>query len=166
MERIEAGKLQLNMGQHNMTKIIQEVLESVEPAALAKPVLLQSVPPICSRDVLCDKDRVMQVLSNLIGNALKFSPKGGSIVLGTVFGQKSVQVSVTDSGPGVPQEKQSKIFERYTQIGVTNRVGLGLGLYISKMLIEAHHGRLRVISKPNTGSTFSFTIPCASSPKE
>jgi len=159
MERIEGGKLQLTLKQYDIGQIFQEVIEGFAQVALANTVELRTVSSVLSGEVFCDKDRVMQVLSNLIGNALKFTPKGGSITLGAVFNEDSVQVSVCDTGPGIPEEKRLKIFERYAQLGVNDRVGLGLGLYISKMLIEAHHGRLWVSSKPGNGSTFNFTIP-------
>lgn len=159
LERIEGGKINLKLEEHSLCQIIQEVVEGFAPVALAKVVILKHVPVNPSGHILCDKDRVVQVLSNHIGNSLKFTPSGGSIVASTNFGENEVQVSIADTGPGIPPEKKSQIFERYAQIGVSNRTGLGLGLYISKMLIEAHHGRLWVSSKLGVGSTFHFTIP-------
>ncbi|MEZ0393357.1 MAG: ATP-binding protein [Pseudobdellovibrionaceae bacterium] len=159
MERIEGGKLQLTLKKYDIGQILQEAIEGFAQAALAKSVELRTISPDLSGEVFCDKDRVLQVLSNLIGNALKFTPQGGSITLGAVFNEDAVQVSVSDTGPGIPEEKRLQIFERYAQLGVRDRVGLGLGLYISKMLIEAHRGRLWVHSKLCHGSTFNFTIP-------
>lgn len=159
MERIEGGKLQLRLKKYDIRQILHEALESFAQVALAKTVELRTTSSDLSGEIFCDKDRVMQVLSNLIGNALKFTPNGGSVTLGAVSNEDAVQISVCDTGPGIHEEKQSKIFERYAQLGVNDRVGLGLGLYISKMLIEAHHGRLWVSSKLGSGSTFNFTIP-------
>jgi len=101
----------------------------------------------------------MQVLSNLIGNALKFTPSGGSITLNANLGETEGEVSVCDTGPGIPEGKKDYIFDRFAQLRSKDRTGLGLGLYISKMLIEAHHGRLWVESKVGEGSTFYFAIP-------
>ncbi len=159
MERIEGGKLQLTLKRYDIGQIIQEVAERFVQSALAKTVDLRTISRDISGEVFCDKDRIMQVLSNLIGNALKFTPKGGSITLGLAFNETEAQVSVCDSGPGIPEEKIFQIFERYAQLRVNDRVGLGLGLYISKMLIEAYQGRLWVVSKLGNGSTFNFTIP-------
>lgn len=166
MERIEGGKLQLTLKKHDIGQIIQETIESFAHVALAKSIELRTSSAVMSGEVFCDKDRIMQVLSNLIGNALKFTPKDGSITLGAIFNEEAVQVFVCDTGAGIPEEKRLQIFERYAQLGVNDRVGLGLGLYISKMLVEAHHGRLWVISKLGNGSTFNFTIPRPSNRKE
>ncbi len=159
MERIEGGKLQLVLKKYDLGKILQEVLESFAPLARTKSIELRIASSHLSSEIFCDKDRVGQVLSNLIGNALKFTPKGGAITVGAVLSTDAVQVSVSDTGPGIPEEKKLQIFERYAQLKVNDRVGLGLGLYISKMLVEAHEGRLWVSSKPGEGSTFNFTIP-------
>jgi signal transduction histidine kinase len=107
--------------------------------ACAKNIILQAVPSDISGIIVCDYDRIMQVLSNLIDNALKFTPARGIISVGVTLSSTEVQVFVQDTGPGIAKEKQEHIFERFSQIGTKNRVGLGLGLYISKMLIEAHH---------------------------
>ena len=166
MERIEGGKLQLKLEKYSLSQIIHEAIDSFAQAALAKNVLLKSVQTDIPSEVFCDKDRIMQVLSNLIGNALKFTPGSGTISVEIAFNETEFQVSVCDSGPGIPEEKRLQVFERYAQLGVNNRVGLGLGLYISKMLVEAHQGRLWVSSKFGEGSTFNFTIPQLSGLKD
>lgn len=101
----------------------------------------------------------MQVVSNLLGNAMKFTHKGGVISIGAQFSGTELQISIRDSGPGIPEAQKTKIFERFAQFGVKDRNGLGLGPYISKMLIEAHGGRLWVESELGRGSKFLFTIP-------
>lgn len=159
MERIESGKLNLKLEKHNIGQIIQEAIAIFEQTAQAKSVLLTVNPSKIIDDIVCDKDRIMQVLSNLIGNALKFTPKGGSVTLSAELNKTETLVSVSDSGPGVPDEKRNQIFERYAQLGINDRVGLGLGLYISKMIVEVHKGRIWVNSKLGCGSVFSFTIP-------
>jgi signal transduction histidine kinase len=108
----------------------------------------------------CDRDRVSQVLSNLLGNAIKFTPSGGTVTLAAAPSPEGgVTVSVSDTGPGVPDALRERIFERFWQIGKPDRQGLGLGLYISKMIVESHGGRIFVDSAAGKGSTFRFTLP-------
>ena len=159
MERIVGGQLGLKLENHNVNKMIKESIESFILAASAKNVLLRTTPTVISNFTLFDRDRISQVLSNLIGNALKFTPDGGSIIVNAMASPSELTVSVTDSGPGIPEEKKAFIFDRFAQIKSKDRRGLGLGLYISKMLVEAHHGRIWVDSKLGQGSTFYFTLP-------
>jgi len=107
----------------------------------------------------------MQVLSNLIGNAIKFTPAKGKICVSCQREGpegKEVQVSVSDTGEGIAPEKIETIFERFSQIHNHDRRGIGLGLYIAKMMIEEHPGRIWVESKLGEGSTFHFTLPLRS----
>jgi signal transduction histidine kinase len=159
MERIAEDKLELKLKQQCIGQIMRESMQSFIHVASAKSVLLRAMPSNISGNVVCDRDRIMQVLSNLIGNALKFTPEGGSIILEAYLSKTEVEVSVRDTGPGIPEEKRDYIFDRFAQLGSKDRTGLGLGLYISKMLIEAHQGRLWVNSKVGEGSTFSFALP-------
>ena len=94
-----------------------------------------------------DRDRMLQVLSNLIGNALKFTPDGGSITLSAKKQESHIEVSVTDNGPGIAEQDTRQIFERFSQLKRKDRRGLGLGLYIAKWIVEAHHGRIWVTSE-------------------
>ena len=159
VERIAENKLELNFEVHNIDKVIREVIESFTFIASAKNVLLRFTPSNIITEVVFDCDRITQVLSNLISNALKFTPEGKSIKIGAVQTESVIQVFVQDTGPGIPDEKLNYIFDRFAQLGSKDRSGLGLGLYIAKMLIEAHHGQLWVDSKVGDGSTFYFTIP-------
>ena len=159
MECIAEEKLQLKLKQQSIGHIIRESVQSFVHSASAKAVVLSATPPNISGNVVCDHDRIIQVLSNLIGNALKFTPEGGSIILSTKLSEKEVEVSVRDTGPGIPEDKKDYIFNRFAQLGSKDRTGLGLGLYISKMLIEAHQGQLWVQSKIGEGSTFFFSLP-------
>ena len=110
-----------------------------------------------------DHDRILQVLSNLIGNSLKFTPNGGTIKLLARKQGTQVEVSVTDNGSGIPEEAQVKIFERFSQLTMNDRRGLGLGLFIAKWIVEAHKGCIWVTSEVGKGSTFSFTLPLTGS---
>jgi Signal transduction histidine kinase len=108
----------------------------------------------------------MQVLSNLIGNAIKFTPAKGKICVScqrTGPEGEKVQISISDTGEGIAPEKIKTIFERFSQLHNQDRRGIGLGLYIAKMMIEEHPGRIWVESKLGEGSTFHFTLPLRSS---
>jgi signal transduction histidine kinase len=107
----------------------------------------------------------MQVLSNLIGNAIKFTPAKGEIFVSrqrTGPEGEELQISISDTGEGIAPEKIKTIFERFSQLHNQDRRGIGLGLYIAKMMIEAHPGRIWVESKLGEGSTFHFTLPLRS----
>ncbi len=162
LERVAEGKLQLQLGDHNIKNIIQEAIEGCRHAASLKNITIEKTTSAYFGTVQCDKDRITQILSNLIGNALKFTHSDSTI---TVTGEKvgnDIVMSVKDSGPGIPHENLHTIFERFAQLKNKDRQGLGLGLYISKMLVEAHQGKLWVESTLGIGSTFYFSFPIKS----
>jgi signal transduction histidine kinase len=102
---------------------------------------------------------VLQVLSNIVGNAIKFTPEGGSIVVSSESHEDAVLFTVRDTGPGIDAEHLSRIFERYYQAGAPESRGVGLGLFIAKGIVEAHGGRIWVESIAGEGSRFFFTLP-------
>ena len=106
-----------------------------------------------------DHDRILQVLSNLIGNALKFTPNGGTIQVSARKQERHVEISIADNGPGIPPQDRQRIFERFTKLTMNDRSGLGLGLFIAKWIVEAHKGRIWLTSDLGKGSTVSFTLP-------
>lgn len=159
MERIVEGKLQLQLSKNRIDDLIRESAESYAHVASAKKILLTTLPSNCSDYVLFDKDRIGQVLSNLIGNALKFTPSGGAVAIEAQDAEKEIIISVSDTGPGIPADQTDRIFERFAQTGRKQHGGLGLGLFISKKLIESHQGKLWVTSQVGLGSTFWFTLP-------
>lgn len=161
VERMAQGKLDLQLSPHSVREMIVDVVNGFEGAATLKSIALNCVVDKLNSDVVCDKDRIIQILNNLVGNALKFTDEGGQIDLKSEIHQDRVEIQVTDSGAGIPKEKQNEIFNRMTQLVSADRSGLGLGLYISKMLVEAHGGKLWVDSQVGKGSTFHFTIPLA-----
>lgn len=159
MEQIAKGKLGLDVQCHDAADLMRHCVNSYEPNAATKNLSIHAT--FESADVLCDRDRVSQVLSNLVGNAIKFTPAGGTITLSMGTKDAEVLISVADTGPGIPKDMQRKIFERFWQIGKHDRQGLGLGLYISKMIVEGHGGRIWVDSEARHGSSFRFTLPRA-----
>ena len=165
IERIAIGKLILHYDKHNISEIITEVVGDFQRDAAAKGITLTAKPEAECGEVVCDRSRVVQVLSNLIGNAIKFTPGKGQICVScaqTGPERKDLQVSVSDTGAGIAPEKIGTIFERFSQINSQDRRGIGLGLYIAKMMVEEHPGRIWVESKLGEGSTFHFTLPVSS----
>lgn len=159
MELVDEGQLKLRVGTYGIDELVREVVEGFAHASSAKTILLKAAPSNISTPLVCDHDRFVQVLGNLIGNALKFTPENGSITVTVEENEVETTFSVIDTGPGIETSSQEKIFMRYAQLENKDRRGLGLGLYISKKLVEAHGGQLKLYSVPGHGSTFSFTLP-------
>lgn len=167
IERIAIGRLVLHYEKHDVGEIIKEVVGDFQRDAASKGITLTAKPEAGCGNVICDRSRVVQVLSNLIGNAIKFTPAKGQIRVSCALsgaGGKEVQISVRDTGAGIAPEKVGTIFERFSQINSQDRRGIGLGLYIAKMMVEEHPGRIWVESKLGEGSTFHFTLPVRSGP--
>lgn len=110
---------------------------------------------------MADPDRIQQTLSNLVGNAIKFSPAGSKIAVVARRGTDGVVISVVDNGQGIAAEQLPRVFDRNWQSSRTDRHGAGLGLAISKGIVEAHGGRIWLESRPAEGTTVSFTLPLA-----
>jgi signal transduction histidine kinase len=167
IERIAIGKLVLHYENHDVAEIIKEVVGDFRRDAASKGITVTAKPEDGCGEVVCDRGRVVQVLSNLIGNAIKFTPAKGQICVScarTGPESEEIQVSVSDTGSGIAPEKIGTIFERFSQINSQDRRGIGLGLYIAKMMVEEHPGRIWVESKLGEGSTFHFTLPVRSGP--
>ena len=139
--------------------LIRESLESYRHSAAEKNITLKAALANPSGAIQFDRDRIAQILSNLISNAVKFTPEGGAVTLKTEQTENEIKVSVSDTGPGIPEAETSRVFEKFAQLRNKDRHGLGLGLYISKTLVESHNGKLWVVSQPGKGSTFCFTLP-------
>jgi signal transduction histidine kinase len=157
---IDAGKLAILAAEADAQNLVDEAAITWRPQASAKGITLESVAP-GPLTAAVDQGRILQVLGNLITNAIKFSPQGGTISVGVEQGDGEVRFSVRDAGAGIPADKLQVVFERFWQVGKNDRRGLGLGLYISRCLVEAHGGRIWVESEVGAGSLFSFTVPSA-----
>lgn len=160
---IEAGKTELRPANFSMLNLLQEVTNTLKPMADEKHVSLEIASTNGNSAAWADRDKVTQVLTNLIGNAVKFTPGGGKVTMtANPTNDAWLQVSITDTGPGIPPEETSKIFDEFyqmTQPGHEKSKGVGLGLAISRKLVEMHGGKIRVESSVGKGSTFSFTVP-------
>jgi signal transduction histidine kinase len=168
MASIEAGKLGLVLVRRNATLLLREAMDAFEPAARARKIQLRCESGDDPGVVELDHERMLQVLTNLVGNALKFTPENGEIVIRLERRGDDLCLSVTDSGCGIPAELLEKVFERYFQSEDGARRGLGLGLFISKSIVEGHGGKIWAESTPGHGCTFHLTVPCpiASAPAE
>ncbi len=158
---LEAGKLLVTPEVRDASAVVRESVEAFQPLASAQglslDVELRGEPLMAT----FDHERVLQVLANLLSNALKFTPAGGRISIRVVPSGQELHFSVTDTGSGIPSQQLNAVFERFWQARSGDRRGLGLGLYISKSIVEAHGGRIWVESQPGAGSTFTFTLPAA-----
>ncbi len=163
LSKIEAGKTDFRVTRVSLGGLVHEVVETLRPIAGEKLIALEATTPEPSILVWADRDKVTQVLMNLIGNAIKFTPAQGRVTVSAARnGKEWIQVCVNDTGPGVPAEESQKIFDKFYQVAQAGRPkpqGTGLGLTISKALVELHGGRIWVESELNHGSTFSFTVP-------
>jgi len=159
--RIEAGQLGLDRREHDAVAFASQAVDAMRAVAELKSQSLTHRHRGEPCRVLCDLERMFQVLSNLIGNALTFTPVGGQIELLVEPAHDEVRFSISDTGPGIPPEQLPHIFNRFWQASHSGRKGIGLGLSIAKGIIEAHGGRIWVDSKLGAGSTFHFTLPLA-----
>jgi signal transduction histidine kinase len=157
---IAAGQLKMDMGSHLADDLLAEIVERLAPHAEDKSIRLAAPLP-AGLSVRGDRARIAQVLANLVGNALKFTPSGGAVELGVDADGDTVVFSVRDSGPGIEPDEMEHLFEAYWQARSTPGKGVGLGLAIAKGIVEAHGGRIWVESEPGKGSTFRFTVPAA-----
>jgi signal transduction histidine kinase len=155
---LDAGALRVVLAPCDAVLLSRETLESFHPSFAAKGITLAATLPDGPVLATCDRDRIAQVLANLLGNALKFTHRRGSVHVGLERQGADVCVSVTDDGPGIPAAERTHIFERFRQLRPDRR-GLGLGLFIAKSIVEAHSGRIWVESPPASGTTMRFTLP-------
>ncbi|MBZ4398631.1 ATP-binding protein [Myxococcus sp. AS-1-15] len=157
--RLEAGGLPLELGEHSMTALVTEAMDAIRPLAEAKGLHLHTRSTEDDVRAKCDRTRVLQVLGNLLGNAVKFTPPGGDLEAGVSVRNGEVCIHVRDTGSGIDPEALPHIFDRYWQARDAASRGTGLGLAIAKGLVEAHGGHIHARSTKGEGSTFSFTLP-------
>jgi signal transduction histidine kinase len=159
---IEAGHLSVEKKRHPGGHIVREAIELYAAVAAQKTLRLEGALPGGEFEVDCDRDRILQVLGNLIGNAIKFTPEGGTIrVMAEQRGEEAL-FSVADTGQGIGSDELAHVFERYWQAKKRTGLGTGLGLCISKGIVESHEGRIWAESTPGHGATFFFTLPVVS----
>jgi len=156
--KIEHGQLTVSPRPESVTALLRETGEQFVPQAQVHEVALSIDDDSAGATALCDRVRVMQVLGNLLGNAMKFTPAGGRIVVAAKPSATMVSFTVTDTGRGISEKDQAHVFEQYWR---GDDKGTGLGLFIAQTIVVAHGGRIWVASTPGAGTTFTFTLPKA-----
>lgn len=157
--RMEAGNLSIRKRPEALASIIQDVVELHRPLAEDKSLQFEAVVEEKLPPIEADRDRLMQVLSNLLGNAIKFTPPNGRIALRARRAEAGALISVSDTGPGIAPKDLPRVFDLFWQASKGVRDGVGLGLNIAKGLVEAHGGCIWVENIPESGACFSFTLP-------
>lgn len=163
--KIQAGGMTVEPVPNDVASLVQEALDSASPLATGNQLKLSREVHDNCLSVLSDRDRILQVFANLLGNAIKFTPKGGEITIRAEPSGGEVRFGVCDTGPGIPPEHLPHVFDRYWQAKSTAKLGTGLGLSIAKGIVEAHKGQIWVESEPGKGAEFIFTLPSAPLPE-
>ncbi len=160
LSRIESGRLRLQPVEIQLDDLLRTAARDFESTSDRHEIRLDV--PVRIPVILADKGRVRQVIDNLLSNAIKYSPDGGTVTVSVSLHEGEMRVAVSDQGPGIPTDKQSRLFEAFYRVEseLTRKVhGTGLGLAISKHIVELHGGRIWVESQVGRGSTFTFTLP-------
>lgn len=166
ISRMENGRISLSLEDLDIIDFIQGLIEEYSVKAQEKNITLIFDPPFASQTITADKNRFRQVLVNILGNALKFTPENGAItfVVKKDDTANNLTISVTDTGPGIPKEKQDRLFTKFGKIdesyvSLPNINGTGLGLYISQQIMTMHKGAISIQSDYGHGATFIVTMP-------
>lgn len=164
LRKIEKNQMKLKVQSLNVVSFISDIIESFSPFSKEKNIEISFNYDEIKEDVFVDPDFLDKIIYNLISNAFKYTPKGGSIdVIAKVESDNNLVISVLDTGIGMSKETVNKIFDRFYQannIGTTGEKGTGIGLHLTKMLVEIHHGSIEVNSEINMGSEFIVKLPC------
>jgi len=162
LSKMEAGMMTYHFEQGDLVSLIDRAMMEIGPIAESKKISAEAKISGSLPRIRMDNERILQALRNLIGNAVKFTPDGGRVKVSAHLVNRSVEVSVVDTGPGIPPENLSTIFHKFRQATPTGSYpikGTGLGLAIVKHIITSHGGKIWVESKPGLGSTFIFVLP-------
>jgi signal transduction histidine kinase len=157
---IDAGRLAVVPAADDLSALIREAVEAFKASAAVKGIRIEA-PDGGPAAASFDHARIFQVFANLLVNSIKFTPRGGSISVRCEPAEDRWRCSVRDTGPGIPESHLESVFERFSQVNVGDQRGLGLGLFISKCIIEAHAGEIHAESRLGEGTCVSFTLPRA-----
>jgi signal transduction histidine kinase len=168
ISRIVAGKMRLEVRPVDVGQVISDAIGTVRPAAEAKGIALHAHLDTSGLTLNADRDRLQQVLWNLLNNAVKFTPAGGAITVEANANDREIQIAVSDTGRGIPPALLPHVFDRFTQgdtrLGREHR-GLGLGLSIARNIVEMHGGTISADSEgEGKGSVFRVLLPCSGTP--
>jgi len=158
---IESGTFTVDSSRQEVLPLLEELVLAKEPIAAARSIRIEPHPATMLPPIWCDRSRVLQVLINLVGNAIKFAVAGSAIVIRASAEADHVTFAVSDRGPGISEEQLPHLFDRFWKGKPSGQQGVGLGLFIAKGIVEAHGGQIWVESKLGEGSTFYFSMPIA-----
>jgi signal transduction histidine kinase len=169
LSRMESGDLALSLEPVHLSRLVDRVLSEVAVARpeRARTLSVRNDVPADLPPVEADQERLHQVLFNLLDNAFRFTPDGGSVRIGAALANGSCEVSVEDTGPGIPAEHLPLVFERFYRVDPSRSRddgGTGIGLAIARSIIEAHGGKIWAESADGKGSTFRFVLPVTGRP--
>ena len=162
LSKMEAGMMTYTFEQASLPPLIDKAIMEIGPLVEAKKITVEAKMNEALPLIKMDSERILQALRNLVGNAVKFTPDGGWVGVSARPVNRGVQVSVTDTGPGIPAENLTTIFDKFqqaTHAGSYQSKGTGLGLAIVKHIITSHGGKIWAESEPGQGSTFIFILP-------
>lgn len=159
LSRLEEGKMSLNISDFSLSELMEEVLSDALILSPSHLIKYEACPEVM---ITADREKIGQVLTNLIGNAIKYSPEGTTVTIQCVLNSGTVKFSVTDEGYGISKVDQSRLFERFYRVDNSRKqhvTGFGIGLYLVAEILKLHEEKVRVQSELNKGSTFSFVLP-------
>jgi signal transduction histidine kinase len=159
LSRIQAGRMDLHRRQVSVESLIREGVVPHAAVARDKGVTLRTELLPGLGEISVDSERMHLVLTNLIGNAVRYTPAGGTVIVRGQRTDEAVRVEVEDDGPGIPREYQSAVFDKFFRMPGSGSEGAGLGLFIAKEITTAHGGRVSLDSAPGRGSTFRVELP-------
>ena len=162
VSRLNSGRFDLQKQPTSIEEVIGSAIQSLYATASERNIAFKAEVQAGLPHIEADEARIRQVVVNLLSNAVKFSPSGAEVTVGASLRDDAILVQIQDQGVGIPEEAKTRIFERFYRVDSSltrNTVGTGLGLYISKQLVEAHDGSIWLESALNEGSTFSFLLP-------
>jgi signal transduction histidine kinase len=161
LARLESGRMQFNTERLDLDQVVEDCTEMMRARAIERKLKLEKDIPDDLPYVLADPDKIKQVVINLLSNAIKYNQEGGKIVVKCFSQGDNLAFSISDTGPGIPEEEMKHLFEKFYRVPGTEKLasGTGLGLSICKKIIDAHQGSINVESTVGKGTTFSVYLP-------
>ena len=156
---MDSGQLRLERTSSDVVEVVRDIVDAHGEVATANEIQLSAKLPAAPVLANLDVPRLSRVLLNLVMNAIKFTPAGGSVEIAVRSTERQVEICVSDTGPGIPPEDRATIFERFRQLAGAKRSGVGLGLYIARTIVTAHGGSITVEEAPSGGAAFHVWLP-------
>lgn len=162
ISKFDSGYFKLNLHNHNVVNVVEDITLSVADYAKNKGIQLIFDTDIEEKEMAIDLDKIERIILNLLSNSIKFTDKGGQILVSLIDKDNKIQISIKDNGVGIPKDKLNVIFERFGQVDKTlarNKEGSGIGLSLVKSIVDMHDGTIKVLSEFGNGSEFIIELP-------